>query len=90
MSWQVGFPGSHYPDKWHTLLALPISLNPVSHPKSTFEPYFVPFVTDTVPLAGALGSLPSTKTANLFIKVHLIVKYMVFNWSLNISLTYTF
>jgi len=31
MSWQVGGPGSHCPDKLHTLLALPISLNPESH-----------------------------------------------------------
>ena len=61
MSWQVGVPGSHCPDKWHTLLELPISVNPVSHSKSTSAPYFVSFVADTVPLAGARGSLQSTK-----------------------------
>ena len=64
MSWHVGVSGSHCPDKWHTLLALPISLNPVSQPKSAFAPYFVPFVTDTVPFTGALGTLQSTTYEN--------------------------
>ena len=61
MSSQVGVPGVHPPDKWHMLLALPTSRNPSSHLKSTVAPYVVPFATETVPLAGALGSLQLTK-----------------------------
>ena len=57
---QVGVPGFQCPVELQTLLTTPSSLNPVPHSKKTSASYVVPFVTDTVPLAGAIGSSQST------------------------------